>query len=190
MHKRLLRALNNLGLRRGYLNQLTSDDSLLAHDRNLLRLLLADSHGHHLRLLLLRRLDWRQLTELCKLVRLEAVGRWNRDRGRYWRRLNGRRLRRSERLELRLLRVHRGSVGPGHRLHHPHEDACLRAVALRLHSDQADEDLEGSVRSRDGVAGDLAVARERVETLEGADEQVDVVEGQVGDELVVDRALV
>lgn len=151
-------------------------------------------HGHHLwwRLLRLRWLDWRKLAELRELVRLEPVGGWRSDSdcGRYCGRLNGRRLRRRERLKLRLLRVHRSSVRAGHRLDHPHENARLGAVALGLNGDETDEDLEGAVSSRDGVAGDLAVARERVEALEGADEQVDVVEGQVGDELVVDGALV
>ncbi len=86
--------------------------------------------------------------------------------------------------------MHRGRVGARHRFHDPHQDAGLWPVALGLDCDEAHEGLEGSVGSRDGVAGDLAVAGDGVETLEGADQQVDVMQRKVRDELVVDRRLV
>jgi hypothetical protein len=73
-------------------------------------------------------------------------------------------------LKLSLLRMHRGSVGSGNSLYHPHEDASLGAVALGLDGDEADEGFQGAVGASDRVASDFAVARESVETLEGAGE--------------------
>ena len=173
------------------LNQLSAN--LLGHHRNLL-LLLRHCHRHHLLLLLLLLRLLRnsgtnrsQLPELRELVRLKPVRR-RRD-GQSRRRLN-RRLRRGKRLELSLLRMHRGRVRAGNRFDDSHQNASLRAVALSLDGDEADEGFEGPVGSRDCVAGDLAVAGYGVETLECADEEVDVVQRKVRDELVVDRALV
>ena len=95
---------------------------------------------------------------------------------------------------LLLLRLSRhlmveGVARPGDGFDDPHEDAGLGAVALRLDRHQGDEGVEGAVRPRDGVAGDLAEAGERVEALQRGDEEMDVVEGEVGDQLVVDRPL-
>ena len=67
--------------------------------------------------------------------------------------------------------------------------ACLGSVALRLDGDERDECVEGAVRADDGVGGALAEAGEGVEALEGRDEEVDVVQGQVRDQGVEEGTL-
>ena len=73
--------------------------------------------------------------------------------------------------------------------HHPHQDAGFWPIALGLHCHQRNQQLDSRMRLDEGVAGELAKAGERVETLEDGDEKMDVVETEVFCQLAVHSLL-
>ena len=62
----------------------------------------------------------------------------------------------------------------------------LGAVRLRLDGDEAHQGLHSAVRPHNGVASGFTKTGEAVKALQGADEQVNVVQWQVVDQLVID----